>query len=49
MKVDGGLGMGFSPNIAEIAQEAKSQEDPLRFPYFLERRTDDFPTFWNVE
>ena len=22
MKVDGGLGMGFSPNIAEIAQEA---------------------------
>ena len=27
MKVDGGLGMGFSPNIAEIAQEAKSQED----------------------
>ena len=27
MKVDGGLGMGFSPNIGEIASEAKSQED----------------------
>jgi probable F420-dependent oxidoreductase len=27
MKVDGGLGMGFSPNIKEIAREAKAQEE----------------------
>jgi len=27
MKVDGGLGMGFSPNIDKIAREAKSQEE----------------------